>query len=173
MNIYEMKSALQNRLKAVEACGGRTSVPQTRSEHVWVAPIASLATGAVCLGAAAAIPLATIHALPILAAAGTGLMAGAGLAAGGMWTLIGGIGITMCGGAFGIPAWLLSGVAGGSAAGSGVWLWELAHQTAALCATSLHWIGIGLVAVGVAWAVYLALRYAVLRFAGQPTLCPS
>jgi hypothetical protein len=172
MNINEMKLALQNRLNDLESCGGRRFAPQTRSEHVWTGPIATLATGAVCLAASAVIPLAAIHTLPILGAAGTGLVAGAGLAAGGMWTLIGGIGITMCGGGFGIPAWLISGVAGGSAAGSGVWLCELAHRTATLCATSLHWVGIGLVAMGLAWAVYLALRYAVLLFAGQPIFCP-
>ena len=73
-------------------------------------------------------------------------------------------GIVICGTGFAVPLAVpatLAATLGGAISAGGVWWWEMAHRTASLWALGLYWIGSGLVVAGLAYTVYVALRYAL------------
>jgi hypothetical protein len=162
MNAYEMKSAIQNRLRKMDSSDeGSFAALRPRNGH-WIRPVAVAATGAACVAAAATVPLTTIHILPIVASALGGASFGSALTV----SMLTKAGIVICGTGFAVPLGVpaaLAATLGGAISGSGVWLWEMAHRTASVWALGLHWVGIGLVVAGLAYAVYLALGYALHR----------
>ena len=162
MNAHEMKSAIQNRLHKMDDSdeGNFANLPLRGCR--WIPPIAVAAIGVGCLAAAATVPLIAIHALPIVASAVGGASFGSALTV----SMLTKAGIVICGTGFGVPLAVpatLAATLGAAISGGGVWLWEMAHRTASAWALGLYWIGIGLVAAGLACAVYVALRYALRR----------
>jgi hypothetical protein len=159
MNANEMRLAIQNRLREIGDCEEGSFAATSWQDGRWIRPVAIAAAGAVCLVAAAAIPLTAIHTFPILASA----VGGTGLG----WVLTASTltkaGVAICGTAFSVPLAVpvtLAATLGGATSGGGLWLWEMAHRTASVWAVASHWTGIGLIAAGIVWAgYYLALRY--------------